>query len=167
MNDETLEIAYKIISLELISNGILEVAHQTIINNLSKTKASERSNRCNLLIDSLEKLTEKKENENGYLEYLKYCNRRILTFTDSILLHSSNPPVMILVSDHGYRRHNEPTDSMTCFNNLVAIHLPSSDFKGIYESMSNVNLGRWLLNNLFNQQLPLLKDSSVYLWRNN
>jgi hypothetical protein len=115
----------------------------------------------------LEKLTENKENETGYLQYLKYCNRTVLNLTDSILQHSSKPHVIILASDHGYRRHNDPADSMTCFNNLIAVCLPAGGTSVPNENMSNVNLGRWLLNSLFNQQLPLLKDSSVYLWRRN
>ena len=56
MDSETLELAHLIIS-ELINNGTLEIAHQTITNS-SKNESSQRSNRCDLLVKSLEKLTE-------------------------------------------------------------------------------------------------------------
>ena len=114
---------------------------------------------------SLTLLTKKGENEKAYLDYLKYANGKILSITDSILLRSARPPVIVLVSDHGYRRHNDPMDSLTCFNNLMAIYLPDSNYIGFYQSMSDVNLGRILVNKLFAQQWPLLKDSSVYLWK--
>lgn len=98
-----------------------------------------------------------------YLEYLQYTNRVLLSLVDEIRAGSSKPPVIILVADHGFREYPEPVDPKYQFNNLLAVHLPNKKYSAFYDSISNVNVFRMLLNSQFNQRLSPLKDSSIFI----
>ena len=94
-----------------------------------------------------------------YLSYLKFTNRHVLSLTDSIFRHSPNPPIIVILSDHGFRYF--PVDYRRyAFSNLLAVHLPSRNYRQFPDSMSNVNLFRAVLNSSFRQQLPMLGDST-------
>lgn len=98
---------------------------------------------------------------SAYLGYLLYANKRILTLIDDILKNSRELPVIILVSDHGFRWF--PAEKFSpeySFNNMLAILLPDKKYAGFYNGISNVNLFRVLFNTEFNQHFPLLKDST-------
>lgn len=101
--------------------------------------------------------------QDSYLGYLKYCNKKIVPVIDKILASSATPPIILLMSDHGFRGFSKPTDPTYYFMNLNAIYLPDQKYAGWYDGMSNVNQFRILLNQKFNQNLPLLKDTSIRL----
>jgi Sulfatase len=105
------------------------------------------------------------EQKNGehYTEYLQYSNARILNLIKTIRQQSTRPPVILLLSDHGFRFHKENTAPAYTFYNLNAIYLPSGNYTGFYDSISNVNTIRIFLNNELGQKLPLLKDTSYLL----
>lgn len=114
-------------------------------------------------IDSI--ADEYKVDRRAYLDYLLYANKRLIALIDHINSVSSAPPVIVLMSDHGF---HEFADADTVakkyhFMTLNAVRLPGGDYKGFYDGMSNVNEFRVLLNTQFGQQLPLLKDSSVFI----
>ena len=100
--------------------------------------------------------------KEAYIEYLQYANNKLLDLVDQIKNRSKSPPVILLMSDHGFR-HAEAMPTAYHFMNLNAVYLPQGDYRGFYDSMTNVNQFRVLLNTLFQQQLPLLKDSSSFL----
>jgi len=106
-------------------------------------------------------LDEGKMLEENYLEYLQFCNRKLLELVDGILNNSSMPPVIILAGDHGFRRFTEPLDRKYYFINLAAVHLPGSDYSAFPDSLTNVNLLRAVLNTTFGQHLPYLKETSI------
>jgi hypothetical protein len=108
-------------------------------------------------IDQRKHLEEKK----NYLEYVQYCNRKLLSFIDRICKASARPPIVLLMSDHGLRHHTVPEPYH--FSNINAVLFPDREYKGFYKGMSNVNQLRVLLNQRFRQKLPLLKDSSIFL----
>jgi len=97
------------------------------------------------------------------VSYLVYSNKKYLELIDSILVHSIKPPVIMLVSDHGFREITEVKDRHTSFLNLNAVLIPGNDYSGFYKGMSNVNLFRVILNSGFRQQLPILKDSTIFI----
>jgi hypothetical protein len=99
--------------------------------------------------------------KRGYLENLLYCNKIIIPFLDTLVKASSQPPVIILMSDHGFR-HSGVAEKYH-FMNLNAVYFPDRRYKGFYDGLTNVNQLRVLLNNRFNQHLPLLKDSTAFL----
>ena len=113
----------------------------------------------------LEDIVEGRESDTkNYVEYLEYCNKRILQLVDSVLTASATPPVIMLLGDHGFRHFKNKTDRAYYFMNLNAVYFPGKNYQLFYDKMTNVNQFRVVFNTLFNQQLPILKDSTIYLW---
>ena len=102
-------------------------------------------------------------NANDYIEYLQYGNKRLLELTDRILAGSSSPPIIIILSDHGFRHPEKNADPAYDFINLNAIFFPGGNYSRFYDSISNVNQFRLVFNQYFDQRLPLLKDSTTSL----
>ncbi len=102
-------------------------------------------------------------NKQAYIEYLRYANKKLLELVDHIQKSSTVPPVIILMGDHGFRHFTEPVAPEYHFLNLAAVHLPGKPYSRFTDSLSGVNLFRVILNSSFGQQLPLLKDSTIYL----
>jgi hypothetical protein len=101
--------------------------------------------------------------QDTYLGYLKYCNQRIVPVIDKILSSSTTPPIILLMSDHGFRGFSNTANPKYFFMNLNAIYLPDQNYNAWYDGMSNVNQFRVLFNQEFNQQLPLVKDTSIQM----
>jgi hypothetical protein len=113
----------------------------------------------------LEKLTGlRKANPKDYIGYLQYTNKKLLELADHILKNAARPPVIILLGDHGFRHPDMKTDPRYDYMNLNAVYIPNRNYSGFYDSMTNVNQFRVLFNTCFNQQLPLLRDSTIDVW---
>jgi hypothetical protein len=98
-----------------------------------------------------------------YLDYLPFTNFSIKRLLSSILKNSGGKAVIVFMSDHGFR-HPEPGNSqLHFFNNQNAVYFPDRDYHLLYDSMSAVNEFPILFNKLFRQNLPLSKDSLIYL----
>ncbi len=65
------------------------------------------------------------------------------------------------MGDHGFR-HLEGNNNGH-FMNFNSIYLPDKNYSRFYDGMSLVNEFRILLNTQFNQHLPILKDSTIFL----
>ena len=103
-------------------------------------------------------------NYNLYLTYLQYANKKFLALIDHILNNSKEPPIILFMSDHGFREFKDSNISHNYqFKNLNAVYFPDHKYNGFYSGMSTVNQFRILLNSQFNQHLPLLKDSTIFL----
>ncbi|HLG40760.1 MAG TPA: hypothetical protein VI461_13870, partial [Chitinophagaceae bacterium] len=90
-----------------------------------------------------ETLVEGKQlNQQNYIEYLQYGNKKLIELIDSILKNSATPPIIILMGDHGFRHFNEEVDPKYFFSNLVSIHLPDKNYLAFNDSLTNVNLLR-------------------------
>lgn len=112
----------------------------------------------------VEKFTiEFRMNKKAYTGYLQYVNRKLLSLIDYIQLNSSKPPIIILMGDHGFRQLPEETGHQFHFMNLNAVYLPDKNYNGFYDGMTNVNQFRVILNSVFHQKIPLLKDSTSFL----
>jgi hypothetical protein len=110
----------------------------------------------------LEKLSGiRKVTANDYIEYLKYTNGKLLELVDDILATSPAPPVIILLGDHGFQIK---TDHTYDFMNLNAVYFPDRNYSGFYDSITNVNQFRVVLNTFSGQHFPLLKDSTINVW---
>lgn len=107
----------------------------------------------------------RKANPTDFISYLQYTNKKLLELIDQVLAASSTPPVIILLSDHGYRHVDEKNSTRYDFMNLNACFFPDKNYQGIYDSISNINFLRTFFNTRFGQQLPLLKDSTVNVVR--
>lgn len=99
-------------------------------------------------------------NQAGYIGYLQYSNKIFLQLIDKI--QSASPTaIIIFMGDHGFR-HLEGNNSGH-FMNFNSIYLPDKNYSRFYDGMSLVNEFRILLNTQFNQHLPILKDSTIFL----
>ena len=104
-------------------------------------------------------------NKKDYLNQLVYVNRFIIApAIDSIFSNARRPFIIILQSDHGYRNYSPEKVNLE-FENLNAIYFPDNDYSTLYDSISSVNTFRIVLNKYFNQQLPLLNDSTINLYK--
>lgn len=96
-----------------------------------------------------------------YLNYLKFANKNIVLMVDSLTYYDKNS-IIILMSDHGYRDYPDSLNRFI-YNNFLAVRFPDSNYSEIKKVKSNVNVFRVILNQYFNQQLPLLKDSLFFI----
>ncbi|RYY88692.1 MAG: hypothetical protein EOO15_08305 [Chitinophagaceae bacterium] len=99
-----------------------------------------------------------------YVGYLQYGNRRLLQLVDGILQSSARPPIVFLISDHGFRGDTRTIPEAAQQLTLNAVLLPSRKYEQWYTGISNVNHLRVFLNTQFGQRLPLLPDSTYYLY---
>ena len=101
------------------------------------------------------------QTDDAYLQYLIYTNRRVEKFIQELQQETKHQAVIVLMGDHGYRiaSRNGTRHSYQTFNSLF---LPDKNYAAWYDGMTNVNQFRVLLNSVFGQVLPLLKDSIVY-----
>jgi hypothetical protein len=101
------------------------------------------------------------KNKDMFLSYLKYTNRIILGLVDSIEAASGNKSVIIIQSDHGYRDYTENMESY--FANFSAFYFPDNDYSTVHDSLSNINTFPLIFNKYFHTNIPLQKDSSIFL----
>ena len=98
-----------------------------------------------------------------YTGYVQYTNKVLLQLIDTIVAKASKPPVIILMSDHGFREYDPPVDRKYQVMNQLCILLPNKNYTPFYEGMSNVNLFRVFFNSQFGQHFPLLRDSASFV----
>jgi hypothetical protein len=101
--------------------------------------------------------------DNRYISYLQYCNRVFLNLIDELNTASAQKPVILFISDHGFKSFKNNVRNESCFLNFNALSLPDTSYALFYKGLSNVNHFRILLNSRFGQQLPLLKDSVSFI----
>jgi len=101
--------------------------------------------------------------ENHYLEYLSYTNGVLIDLLDFILQHSRRQPVIILISDHGFRHYSKKVHEEYDFYNLNATFLPDKYIPKFEDNMSNITYMRSLLNLLFDQHLAADKFKRYYI----
>jgi hypothetical protein len=91
----------------------------------------------------------------GFPNEIQYLNKRIVPLVQTIIKHSSVPPIIILQADHGW-----DTDTrMAIFN---ALYFPNGGDKVLYPTLTPVNTFRLVFDTYFGQEFPLLPDISYY-----
>ncbi len=98
-----------------------------------------------------------------FISYLKYSNKELLQLVDEIIRQSPEPPVILLMGDHGRREFSRPVSEKYFFSNFNALLLPDGEYKDFVPVRSTVNHLRILVNNIFRQRLPLLPDSTILI----
>jgi hypothetical protein len=88
-----------------------------------------------------------------YSNHVQYIDSAILPIIKTILNSSDNPPVIVIVGDHG-------ADSANRLGVLSAYFLPSGLAADIPEHTSLVNGFRYVFNHVFGANLPILENSS-------
>ena len=98
-----------------------------------------------------------------YLSYLKYTNNVIKRVVKHISIKDPQA-IVILMSDHGFYDYigsggYEPYN----YDNICFVKDPAAGPDTANLPRSNVNVFRYLFNNRFGQNLPYLKDSTVFV----
>jgi Sulfatase len=98
-----------------------------------------------------------------YLDYLPYTNSRIKELVTTIQKNTDGNAVIVFMGDHGFRLRTTDQHPDNYFQNQNAIYFPGKDYHLLKDSVTGVNQFRIIFNKLFNQNIPLLKDSTVFL----
>ncbi|HXB05825.1 MAG TPA: sulfatase-like hydrolase/transferase [Puia sp.] len=105
----------------------------------------------------------RKGSPSPYLAYLPYTNARIRELITAIRRNTAGKAVILFMSDHGFRYDPRDQDRPWFFYNQNAVYVPDGDPSPFYDSISGVNQFRVLFNKMFRLNLPLLKDSTLFL----
>lgn len=103
----------------------------------------------------------KEELDGAYLQYLVYTNKVVSRLVEDIQNKTAKKAVIIVMSDHGYRGISVKTENAWSNNNFISVYLPSGDYREFYPTISNVNFFRSIVNSVFNEKLPRLRDSII------
>lgn len=98
--------------------------------------------------------------DQAYLQYLVYTNKKMQDYVDDLLKATKGQAVILLMSDHGYRNAAANGYKDIC-HVLSSIYVPGQSKKGWYNGITNVNQFRVLFNHLFEERMPILKDSVI------
>lgn len=98
-----------------------------------------------------------------YLAYLTHVNLEMKMLLDTIQQHTNRKAVIIVMGDHGFRGRDIDQNLRKNYQNLNAVYIPGKNNQLFYDSISGVNQFRVVFNTLFNQSIPLQKDSMIFL----
>lgn len=104
----------------------------------------------------------------AYLEQVRYINRRLLQFVDSVQENSTRPFIIVLQGDHGPNSlldwKNPLEDALEeRFANLNAVYLPDKDYGALKQKgLAPVNTFRVILNQYLGYDLPMLERRSYF-----
>ncbi len=102
-------------------------------------------------------------NKSIYLSYLKYTNKVIKKLVSNINANDPNS-IVIIMSDHGFYDYNVLGDYHPFnFDNICMVKQPASDSGEFGLPASNVNFFRYLFNTAYKQNIPYVKDSTVFV----
>ncbi len=120
------------------------------------------------IYDSAENEVAGKSNDDkeAYLEQLIYSNKKILEIVDKILENTAKDPVIIVMSDHGYRAEidwENPSneDYIAGFNILAAYHIPN-EMDNLPETISPTNIFRIIFNSYLDTEFEMLEDRQIW-----
>ena len=105
------------------------------------------------------------EEKDGYIEQLMFVNDRVASILSEILARSSNPPIVLVHSDHGpqlVRNLEESEQRAVRLANFAAFHAPGANGPLIPDGDTPVNYFRRVFNQYFDAGLPLLDNRSFY-----
>jgi len=107
------------------------------------------------------------ENQEGYINSVKFANKKIEQVVDELLADVDNPPVIIIQADHGIGFNFDPTNpsdegitqQMSIFS---AYYLPGTEKNLSNNVITPVNTFRIIFNSYFNTDYELL-ENKMYL----
>jgi len=98
----------------------------------------------------------------AYLHQIAFSNNIIKQITDSIMIYSNRPTVIIFQGDHGISFEN-PINQQDFFSNFNAIYFSNKNYGLLTDSTHNVNTFRIVLNTFFDQEMKLLPYKSEFI----
>jgi hypothetical protein len=111
----------------------------------------------------------REEYQKGYRNQVIFINGKILDVVDALLKKSKQPPIILIMGDHGPgSMFNFDVDNPGCVwertKNLYAIYLPGYKKDGMLSpSMTPVNTFRVIFDTYFGAHLPLLEDRTYLM----
>lgn len=102
-----------------------------------------------------------------YIDQLIYTNTWIDSLAKTANRDFQRPRIVIIEGDHGNRNTYSAKGKYIRerqFMNLNCWYFSDKDYSMLYDSISPVNSFRVILNKYFHTQLPLLKDSTIFLY---
>jgi hypothetical protein len=105
------------------------------------------------------------KDRKAYLDQALFISRQMTLVIDSIKAQSSNPPVIILHSDHGVQLLADDNNDHKHFHfarlaNFISLHTPDGT-KLLSEDQTPVNLFPLIFNQYFNANIPIQPDNAV------
>jgi hypothetical protein len=102
------------------------------------------------------------QNEEGYINSIKFANKKIMQVVDGLLADPENSPVIIIQADHGYGFDDTSKLSKENLEQRMSI-LSAYYLPGIEENLSDdvitpVNTFRIIFNSYFNADYDLLEN---------
>lgn len=101
---------------------------------------------------------------NGYRDNAIFIDETILPVLHEVIVQSENPPVIILMGDHGPPATNF-TSPETRMKNLEAYFVNADAESKLYASITPVNSFRIILDEYFGSDYPMLEDVSYYAYQ--
>ncbi|MBS1935062.1 MAG: hypothetical protein JST96_13755 [Bacteroidetes bacterium] len=99
----------------------------------------------------------------AYLDYLPYTESKAEEAINTIMNNTNGEAVIIFMSDHAFNNYTIKSDSVYSFQNQNAVYFPDKDYHLFYDSITNVNQFKVIFNKMFKLNIPLLKDSVIFL----
>jgi hypothetical protein len=107
------------------------------------------------------------QNEEGYIDSIKFANKKIMQVVDELLTDPENHPIIIIQADHGYgfdidssKPNKESLEQrMSIFS---AYYLPGTEENLSDNVITPVNTFRIIFNSYFNTDYDLL-ENKMYL----
>jgi hypothetical protein len=103
-----------------------------------------------------------------YIDQLQCLNRMVLRVVTRLLEHSSVPPIILIVGDHGTNslryssaksaRHVSPAQARERFGAFGAFYLPDGGGRSFADTVTLVNVFRNVLNHYFDAGIPAVPD---------
>lgn len=107
------------------------------------------------------------KNQSGYLNQLIFINKKVKGLIEKLTADKKNPPIIIIQADHG----SASTPGMEEYNpNLIqermrpfiAFNFPGIEDDPVLESITPVNIFRFVFNNYFNANYELLENKNYF-----
>ena len=110
----------------------------------------------------------REEYREGYLNQVRYLHKPLLDVVDAIQDSSEQPPVIVILSDHGPASGDWVTDLsrpevIERFGVLSALALPGADPGVVADDLAVVNVFRLILNQYFDTELALFESENFYI----
>jgi len=101
--------------------------------------------------------------KEGYINSLKFANKKIMQVVDELLTDPENPPVIIIQADHGTQFDFDPSKTSNenieqLMSNFSAYYLPGIDKNFPDDVITPVNTFRIIFNSYFNTDYDLLEN---------
>jgi hypothetical protein len=119
-------------------------------------------NKDGSLVSDTAILLQKVRDEAGYIGQVQYSNHLLEKIIQLSSKNSSRARIVLIMGDHGYRSYPSKSERPKTFRNLNCFY-SSDGTQNLYKAISPVNAFRFIMNRYFDQKLPFLKDTSIYL----